>query len=102
MNSRDMTLMTKEADNNRPLSKEVPSKYVSIKGCVNNAPHSKVATRSSLPNAKDGDNNLPLSKRHVNNILLSKGATRRGLPGTKGAFSKHTLVDNTDSNGVKN
>jgi len=92
MNSRDTTLMTKEADINRPLSKEVPSKHVPVKGCVNNAPHSKGATISGLPNAKDGDNNLP----------LSKVATRSGLPDTKGEFSKHTLADDTDSNGVRN
>jgi len=92
MNSRDTTLRTKEADINRPLPKEVPSRHVPVKGCVNNAPHSKGATRSGPPNAKDGDNNLP----------LSKVATSSGLPDTKGAFSKHTLADDTDSNVVKN
>ena len=71
--------------------KDIDNIYDPAKGCVNNALH-----------YKEADNNRPLFEGHVNNILLSKGATRSGLPGTKGAFSKHTLVDNTDSNGVKN
>ena len=72
-------------------SKGIDNIDAPAKGCVNNAPH-----------YKEADNNRPLFEGHVNNILLSKGATRSGLPGTKGAFSKHTLADTTDSYGVKN
>jgi len=64
-------------------SKDIDNIDVHAKGCVNNAPHSKVATRSGLPDLKGA----------VNNILLSKIATRSGLPDTKGTFSKHTLAD---------
>ena len=42
---------------------------------------------------KEADDNRPLPKGHVNNILLSKVATRSGLPDSKGTFSKHTLAD---------
>ena len=52
--------------------------------------------------SKDIDNIYDPAKGCVNNAPHSKGATRSGLPGTKGAFSKHTLADDTDSNVVKN
>jgi len=44
-----------------------------------------------MQTTKEADNNRP----------LSKVATRSGLPGTKGGFSKHTIANATDSHGVK-
>ena len=96
-------LMTKEADNNRPLSKEVPSRHVPAFCRIDKIAtdiKSKDIDNIYVPNAKEADNNRPLAKGHVNNILLSKEATRSGLPDTKGAFSKHTLADTVDSYGI--
>ena len=105
MNRRDTMQMTKEADINRPLSKEVPSRHV-LAFCridkIATDIKSKDIDNIYVPNAKDGDNNRPLAKGHVNNILVSKVATSSSLPDSKeavnnrplskGAFSKHILA----------